>query len=124
MALERHVVAEVTLPDETIEQTFAASGQQVWDALRQTVADLRYKDVSENPSAGTIEFRTGLSWSSWRGQQMTAVVHDLGNGQATLTLSGQLALKVQATSWGEKKRIAQKVIGGVQQRLGTAAPAA
>jgi hypothetical protein len=111
------------LPDETIEQTFAASGQQVWEALRQTVADLRYKDVSENPAAGTIEFRTGLSWSSWRGQQMIAVVRDLGNGRATLSLSGGLALKVQATSWGEKKRISQKVFAGVEQRLGAAAPA-
>ena len=107
------------MADEPIEQTIDASGQQVWEALRQTVADLRYKDVNENPSAGTIEFRTGLSWSSWRGQQMTATVRDLGNGQSVLTLTGGLALKVQATSWGERKRISQKVIQGVEQRLGT-----
>ena len=109
------------MADEVIEQTFPANGQQVWDALRQTIADLRYKDVNENPQAGTIEFRTGLSWSSWRGQQMTGTVREAPPGQTTLTLTGGLALKVQATSWGEKKRLAQKVIAGVQQRLGVPA---
>ena len=105
------------MSDEKIEQTFAASSQQVWEALRQTIADLRYKDVSENASAGTIEFRTGLSWSSWRGQQMTATVRETSPGRTTLSLTGGVALKVQLTSWGEKKRIAEKVIQSTEQRL-------
>jgi hypothetical protein len=105
------------MADEAIEQTFSANGQQVFDALRQTIADLRYKDVNENPQAGTLEFRTGLSWSSWRGQQMTATVREATPGQTTLSLTGGVALKVQVTSWGEKKRIAEKVVAGVQQQL-------
>jgi hypothetical protein len=109
---------------ESIEQTYAASAQQVWDALRQTVAEFRYKDVREDPSAGTMEFRTGLSWSSWRGQQMTATVRELSPGQTQLTLTGGLALKVQVTSWGEKEKIANKVHGDVARRLGAPAPAA
>jgi hypothetical protein len=92
----------------------------VWDALRQTIADLRYKDVRENPSAGTIEFRTGLSLWSWRGQQMTATVRDAGPGMAQLSLTGGVALKVQLTSWGEKKRIAAKVLAEVERRVTTA----
>ena len=106
------------MSEEAVEHTFPASGAQVWEALRQTVADLRYKDVNENPAAGTIEFRTGLSWSSWRGQQMTATVREISPGRTTLSLTGGIALKVQVTSWGEKKRIAEKVIQGTQQRLG------
>jgi hypothetical protein len=109
------------MADEPIEQTFAAATPVVWDALRQTVADLRYKDVNEDPQAGTIEFRTGLSWSSWRGQQMTATVRSADPDATVVSLAGGLALKVQATSWGEKKRIAKKVLAGVEQRL--AAPA-
>src|SRR3954453_23997021 len=109
------------MAEEPIEQTFAAATPVVWDALRQTVADLRYKDVNEDPHAGTIEFRTGLSWSSWRGQQMTATVRPAAPDGTVLSLTGGLALKVQATSWGEKKRIAKKVLSGVEQRL--AAPA-
>ena len=108
---------------EPIEQTFAASGQQVWEALRQTIADLGYKDVNENASAATIEFRTGLSLWSWRGQQMTAAVREAGAGATQLSLTGGIALKVQATAWGEKKRIAKKVLAEVERRLGSPAMA-
>jgi hypothetical protein len=109
---------------EPIEQTFQANGQQVWEALRQVIAESNYKDVSENAPAGAIEFRTGLSFWSWRGQQMTATVRELTPGAAQLSLTGGVALKVQVTSWGEKKRIARKVLAGVEQRLGTPAQAA
>ena len=109
---------------EPIEETFAASGQEVWAALRQAVADLGYKDVNEDSSAGTIEFRTGLSIWSWRGQQMTATVREVAAGRTQLSLTGGVALKVQVTSWGEKKRIARKVLGEVERRLGPPAKAA
>jgi hypothetical protein len=106
---------------EPIARTFPATGEQVWEALRQTIADLRYKDVNENAAAGTIEFRTGLSVWTWRGQQVTGTVSEAGPGSTQLSLSGGVALKVQATSWGEMKRIAKKVLDGVGQKL-TAAP--
>src|SRR4051812_33865410 len=111
------------MAEEPIEQTFAAATPVVWEALRQTVADLRYKDVNEDSHTGTIEFRTGLSWSSWRGQQMTATVRSAAPDATVLSLTGGLALKVQATSWGEKKRIAEKVLSQVEQRLGARPPA-
>ena len=109
---------------EPIERTFPATGEQVWEALRQTIADLRYKDVREDAAAGTIEFRTGLSFWSWRGQQMTATVREAGPGSAQLSITGGVALKVQLTSWGEKKRLANKVIAGVAQKLPAAPQAA
>ena len=111
------------MADEPIEQTFSADKQQVWEALRQTVADLGYKDVNENPAAGTIEFRTGLSLWSWRGQQMTATVSEVGPGSTQVSLTGGVALKIQLVSWGEKKRIANKVLAEVGRRVGGAVPA-
>ena len=108
---------------EPIEQTFSASGQQVWEALRQTVADLRYKDVRADPAAGTMEFRSGMSMSSWQGQQMVATVREGAPGTTQLALTGGVALKVQVTSWGEKKRIARKVLGEVERRLAARVPA-
>jgi hypothetical protein len=105
--------------DQAISERYDASAEQVWEALRQTIAELKYKDVNENHAAGTIEFRTGLSFWSWQGQQMTATVRPAQYGDATeLSLTGGLALKVQLTSWGEKKRIARKVLAGVTRRLG------
>ena len=61
---------------------------------------------------------TGLSLWSWRGQQMTATVREAGPGMAQLSLAGGVALKVQVTSWGEKKRIANKVLAEVERRVG------
>jgi hypothetical protein len=108
--------------EEPIEQTFQAGGQQVWEALRQTIRDLRYKDVREDPSAGTIEFRSGLSLWTWRGQQMTAAVREPAPGMTQVSLTGGLALQIQVTSWGEKKRIANKVLAGVGRRIGAPGP--
>ena len=105
--------------DEPISQTFAVPTPQVWEALRATIAGLSYKDVQEDAQQGVINFRTGMSLWSWQGQSMTATVRDLGNGQTEVALTGNLALKVQVTSWGEKKRIAKKVLAGVSQHLAT-----
>jgi hypothetical protein len=109
---------------EPIEQTYPAGGQQVWQALQQAIAELRYKDVREDPAAGTIEFRTGMSMWSWQGQQMTATVQETTPGQTRLSLTGGVALKIQATSWGEKKRIANKVLAEVGRRVGAPGPGA
>jgi hypothetical protein len=105
--------------DEPIAQTFAVPTPQVWEAVRATIASLSYKDVQENREAGTIEFRTGMSMWSWQGQNMAATVRDLGHGQTEVALTGSLALKVQVSSWGERKRIAKKVLAGVQRHLAT-----
>lgn len=105
------------MAEEAIDQTFNADRPRVWQALQETIAELNYKDVNENEGAGTIEFRTGLSWSSWRGQQMTATVHALDPTTTNVSLTGGVALKVQVTSWGEKKRIAKKVLERVEQKV-------
>src|SRR3954464_3943850 len=111
------------MADEPIDEAFGAPRTVVFEALRQTVADLGYKDVREDPAAGTIEFRTGLSWSSWRGQEMTATVREAGPDSTVVSLAGGRALKVQATSWGEKKRMREEVLSQVEQRLGARPPA-
>jgi hypothetical protein len=113
------------MANEPIERTYAANGEQVWEALRQAIANLKYKDVREDLGTGTIEFRTGLSFWSWRGQQMTATVREAGPDATQLSIAGGVALKVQVTSWGEFKRIANKVLAQVDQTLGPQpAPAA
>jgi hypothetical protein len=106
------------MANDPVEQTYPVAPAQAWAALRDTVAELKYKDVREDPAAGTLEFRTGLSLWSWQGQRMTATVRPGGPGEGTVvSLTGTLALKVQAVSWGEKKRIAKKVLAGVERRL-------
>ena len=98
-----------------IQRTYNAPPNRVWDALRATIIDLGYKDVRENRAAGTVEYRTGMSLLTWRGQQMTAVVRDVG-GSTVVSLTGHVAMP-QLVSWGEKKRLAENVLDGVERRL-------
>jgi hypothetical protein len=100
---------------KAIERTYDASADRVWDALWATIADLGYEDAKADIEGWTIEYRTGASMSDWRGQQMTAVVH--GDGDSTLvSLSGHSASR-QLISWGEKNRLARKVLDHVERRL-------
>lgn len=103
------------MAEEAIERTYNAPRDRVWDALRATINDLGYKDVKENRGVGVVEYRTGLSLSTWRGQQMTAVVRDVG-GSTVVSLRGHSAFP-QLVSWGEKKRLAEKVLDGVEHRV-------
>lgn len=104
-----------SVAEQAIEQTYNAPYDGVWDALRATIWDLGYKDVREDRGTGTIAYRTGLSLSTWRGQQMTAVVRPYG-ASTVISLTGYGAFP-QLTSWGEKRRLAERVLIGVHHRL-------
>jgi len=99
----------------TYERTYEAPHYRVWDALMATLADLGYVDVVPNLSAGNIAYRTGPSLSTWRGQQMTAVVSDQG-GSTLVSLSGRAA-PPGWVSWGETTRLANKVLNRLDQRM-------
>jgi hypothetical protein len=97
------------------ERTYEAPHYRVWDALMATITDLGYLDVAPNLPAERITYRTGASLSTWRGQQMTAVVRDQG-GSTLVSLSGHAAGS-QLVSWGETTRLANKVLNRLDQRM-------
>lgn len=99
---------------KTYERRFDASVGQVWDALMATITSLRYLDIKTSFEGGTIEYRTGWSTWTWRGQQMTARIRD-DAGTTVVSLSG--GTQWQAYDWGENKRLAKKVLNGVEKRL-------
>jgi hypothetical protein len=99
----------------TYERTYEAPHYRVWDALMATITDLGYLDVVPNLPAGNIAYRTGPSMSTWRGQQMAAVVRDQG-GSTLVSLSGRAAGS-QLVSWGETTRLANKVLNRLDQRM-------
>jgi hypothetical protein len=101
---------------KAIERAYNAPRDRVWDALKATITDLGYKDVKEDRGLGTIEYRTGLSVWTWRGQQMSAVVRDEG-GSSVISLTGHVASPQIADIWGEKKRLASKVLNRVERRV-------
>jgi hypothetical protein len=99
---------------KTYERRFDASIDQVWDALMVTIKSLRYVDIKTSFEGGTIEYRTGGSIWTWRGQQMTARIR-ADAGSTVVSLEGQTLW--QAYDWGENKRLAKKVLNGVEGRL-------
>jgi hypothetical protein len=99
---------------KTYERSYDAPIGQVWDAFMDTIRSLRYLDIKASHSAGTIEYRTGGSTWTWRGQQMTAHIRD-DAGSTVVTLEGRTPW--QAYDWGENKRLAKKVLNRVGQRL-------
>ena len=103
------------MASKAVERTYYAPPYRVWDALRATITYLGYRDVIEDRGAGTILYRTGFSIATWRGQQMTAVVYDAG-GSSVVSLEGQVAFP-QLFGWGERKRLAKRVLDGAGQRL-------
>jgi hypothetical protein len=106
-----------------MEQTYAASRDEVWEALSATLIELDYQ-VNEDPATYMVEFRTGASLWTWAGQQLTATIRDEPSGGTDVSLTGGMAAKgAQLTSWGEKKRIAKKVFAGIERELTAQHPA-
>jgi hypothetical protein len=101
---------------QPIETAYAASRDEVWEALRASLAELDYQ-VNEDPPAYTVEFRTGMSLWTWGGQQLTATLQDAPSGGTNVSLTGGMAIKIQATAWGERKRIAKRVFAGIERHL-------
>jgi hypothetical protein len=101
---------------QPIERTYAASRDEVWEALRATLTELDYQ-VNEDPPTYTVEFRTGMSLWTWGGQELTATLQDAPSGGTNVSLAGGMAVKAQFTAWGERKRIAKKVFAGIERQL-------
>ncbi len=99
-------------------RTYDVPADQLYDALKRAMASLKYKINGEDPATKTITFNTGISIWSWGGQDMAVQVTAVGESQSTLDVGGELAVKIQATSWGEKNRIAKKLFAQVEEIVG------
>ena len=114
--------------DETFEERYEAPPDRVWEALEQAVAGLKYEVRERDGASRLLEFNTGLSLWSWSGQDLEARVMDEGQGTTRLVLTGKIARRglssFQVVSWGEKGRVARKVLARVGEQLGAGAPAA
>jgi hypothetical protein len=95
----------------SIDETFAV-------ALK-VIQDLGYKIDSIDKTNGLLCFKTGLSWKSWAGQEMSIVVTEKTAGSTEVSLTGVrnrgegllgLLGAIQPYDWGEAKSIARTVI--------------
>jgi len=95
-------------------QVFDGSVNQVFDATVKAIAKNWRKVKSSDPSAGTIEFHTGVSPSTW-GEDCIALLRDLGNGKIEVSLKSSNSAQLYA--WGVGNRIAQKLFKSIQDEL-------
>ena len=98
----------------------------MWHAILGVIdSQNRWKVLEQDPSGGWITFNTGLSWSSWSGQDVTVQVADAGNGQTHVTAGGKIARRglasAQLISWGEKGRLVKSLLAGLDAALGAPA---
>jgi hypothetical protein len=95
-------------------------------AAAQAVAQQMAKSVDQvDPAGRTIYFNTGMSLSSWNGQNVTARVSDAPEGGSLLEVGAQVKRSglssFQVVSWGEGARLSRKFANRVRDQLGASA---
>ena len=58
-------------------------------ASQKAVRDLGYKVDAIDRANGLLNFKTGMSWKSWAGQEMSLMLIDNGDGSIEVTVSGR-----------------------------------
>lgn len=61
----------------------------VFDAARSEVLRLGYELDLAKPESGELRFRSGLSWLSWAGQEITFQIDQAPVGGTILSASGK-----------------------------------
>ena len=76
--------SETKIYHKTLGQAFAAA--------QKAVRDLGYKVDTLDKTSGLLNFKTGMSWKSWAGQEMSVMIIDNGNGSVEVSVSGVSAM--------------------------------
>src|SRR3954447_16434307 len=109
-----------------VVETFAAPPDAVF-AAAHAIAQQMAKSIDQvDPATRTIYFNTGMSLSSWNGQNVTARVADAPHGGSLLEVGTQVKRSglssFQLVSWGEGGRVSRKFANGVRDHLGASPP--
>src|SRR5687767_13678802 len=102
---------------KAVEKAYSASRDRLFAALLRSVSELGYSINNTDAASGTISFSTGMSMRSWAGQNMTATVFALGEGESKVVVGGKREQKGsplggggQVFDWGEKGKITRKLL--------------
>jgi hypothetical protein len=95
-------------------QEFDGEMGRVFDATVKAVESNWKKVNSSDRAAGTVQFHTGVSMSTW-GEDCTVVLHDLGNGKTEVSLKSKNSAQLYA--WGVGNRIADKLFKSIRKEV-------
>lgn len=97
----------------TVHQDFEIRTTVLLDLVKRAIVDCGYKLDTVQAESGLITFRSGMSWKSWAGQELSALISECGNGVSRVDISGRRNSNgaiLQIYDWGEAASIAKKVL--------------
>ncbi|MBM3407324.1 MAG: hypothetical protein FJY25_08320 [Betaproteobacteria bacterium] len=106
---------------EAVTKVYKSTQSEIFSAAQRAIRDLGYKVDRLDRTNGLLTFKTGLSWKSWAGQEMSIMLIDLSSTEVEVSLSGkrnQTGVIVQLYDWGEVNGIANKVLEVMDEYLG------
>ena len=104
---------------ETVK-VYPKSLDQIFPLAQKSIRDLGYKIDLIDKVNGLLNFKTGMSWKSWAGQEMSIMIIDNGDGTSEISVTGQRnqsGVVIQVYDWGELKGITKKVFEKLDQHL-------
>lgn len=105
---------------KSVSKSFSADPDTTMTAAQRAIVGLGYKIDSIDRAAMMISFKTGLSWRSWAGQEMTLIVCQAQGGFCEVTLSGRMnqsGVYMQVYDWGEAGVIAGRVLDALEVQI-------
>jgi hypothetical protein len=83
------------------------SADKLFAATVKAISDLGYSITHSDAGSKTVSFETGMSWRTWKGQEMSAAVSANGDVAELVVSAGRKS--GQLVEWGEKESIAQRI---------------
>jgi hypothetical protein len=119
------VVAGVTVSKKTTGYEFKISDGQLYDLALKAILECGYTLLTQNRSDGMITFKTGITWSSWSGVEIGALISDIGDNSAEIEFGGgtivaagnrprQLAVIGNAVR-GPARKVAEAIYRAIQK---------
>jgi Short C-terminal domain len=103
---------------KAVEKAYGASAGRLYAALLRAVSELGYSISHSDATDRTVSFNTGLSMKSWGGQNMTATVFPLAEGDSKIVVGGRRHQNSpQVFDWGEKGKITGKLLEAIDRAL-------
>ena len=104
-----------------ISKVYKGNIKKVFIACQKSVRDLGYKVDSINKEEGLVNFKTGMSWWSWAGQEMSVMMIAEDENSVEVNISGRRnahGAVLQVYDWGEARGIAKKLLAKMDEYLG------
>jgi len=96
---------------KTVSRNYSGSKGDVFDSALNAIKNLGYKIDNIDKSNGLLAFKTGISWRSYAGQEMSILITS-NKKKVTVDISGRMnqsGVQIQLYDWNEAESIANKI---------------